>query len=577
MSVSDETVYALTGDLAKDSSIFIKKTWMTIPDANPNLYSSNQCTITTESIANNPLYANYNEGYYNIPLLYTLTAASGSTNFVPATSATSADCALSLKSWYGQIVHSFGLDCAGNNVIQPVAYQSLWNYFKLVMSISYDSVNMHPSIGFALDSSQSVSLVGTGAFDGIPNTCANNMNGLVFPKVTAEFYQGEQCNKAVQTRQSYFNLNPSATTAGGTNGGSAFSSLISTTNLSNAYKSYVINTQSQTASVAGIWQCCIWGTINLSDLSDFFRAGRLPLSKGLNLTLKLALNNASCTFAQSATNVFSSCAVTVANNGVSPMMICSAQANNGSNACFTGAQTYIVSLSVGGTCLNSTQVGYSGIVTSPYKTVQLVVPIYQFAPQYEQSYTSGQNVVREFIWEDFTGNVIQNSLASGQSLVNQNLISGSIANAKSLLILPFYTPSANAGLDPLQTPFDSTPCTTSPFAYLSNLTVYQAGLAINATPINSIKEAWLNYVFGCRAINGGQRDDITSGLISELDFSTNYLYYHFDVSRMLDENKNVAKGYQITCNNNGAKALNLYVFLSYYRTFRVNVVTGATN
>jgi hypothetical protein len=86
-----------------------------------NLYDRLRCILilhenvgmTKAQLSNSNKYMSYREGYLLCPLLLTLQSGQ---YFQPASTATSADYAFGLKSWFGQIIHSFTLDYNGTTI-----------------------------------------------------------------------------------------------------------------------------------------------------------------------------------------------------------------------------------------------------------------------------------------------------------------------------------------------------------------------------------------------------------------------------------------------------------------------------
>ncbi len=116
-----------------------------------------------------------------------------------------------------------------------------------------------------------------------------------------------------------------------------------------------------------------------------------------------------------------------------------------------------------------------------------------------------------------------------------------------MLILPFYSAAAgiaNTGLPiPIpvfMSPFDPAGCgPTSPLCMLGNFNVVVSGQnAIYNTQKYSF-EQFNNQFASCNAVNGGQTDGLTSGLIDQLAFDMEYCYWYVDVGRMLPVEESV--------------------------------------
>jgi hypothetical protein len=575
---ADTLVFDMSSQSEGTPQVFVKKDWLSILDNQNSNYQGNQSVLDTSQLANSNKYMNYREGYFSVPLLLTLTqlpAVAGDGNFAPNTTATSADWCLGLKNWYGSIIHSFTLDYNGTTIIQQTPYCGMWNTFKLITSLSYgDLATQGPSIGFYPDTASGISYNTASNTAGIGTS--NNFNATAGPVVQGVWNQAGATNLGLQVRQSAWNFDPDGLTSPQ---GLAFSTLISTANLNLAYKSYIFNKVNATGGggagpyTAGAFQVAIMATIKLKHIHSFFE--RVPLLKGVFMKMTANLNQSSITFTSAGAG--GNLAITSVNSplgGVSPLMIASAQANSGSVACLV-AGTYIASLSVGAVCLNSTQVSYGGAIvgSSPLsRSIVLAVPAYTFNPVFETSYLSAP--VKKVVYTDIYQYQIVNQITAGQTF--NNLITNGIANIKSVLVLPFYQTASNGGVSPIFSPFDPAGAgPTSPLCLLGNFNIQVSGQnAIYNTEKYSY-EQYLNQLYGVNAVNGGQTDGLTSGLITQTDFETEYCYYYVNCGRMLPVEESVPKSVNIIGQNLSSKAIDLFVFIEYGVEVSIDILTGA--
>ena len=567
--MSDSIIFDMAEQTQGAPNIFLRKDWLSILDNQNNSYAGNQCIIETSALANNNKYLNYREAYLSVPLLLSLTAPTATaTPFIPNTSASSADWAVGLKNWYGSVIHSISIDLQGSTISQQTSFVNMWNAFKLLTTLSFNDVQTQgASIGFYPDTSASVCFTSAVSSGGIGTQNNNNAGSAIVP--TGFFNQQGLSNEGFTQRQLYWNFDPDGLS---TANADAFSTLISTANLNNSYKSYIFNKVSGVANTnAGVWQAAIMATIKLKHLHNFFE--KMPLVKGVFLRITLTLNQPSVVFTSSAAGGnLTLVSVSVPSGGVSPLMIASAIAGSGSAAAFpvnTGATSYTLSLAVGSTCLNSTQL--SLVAQSPLsRSVQLYVPAYSFSPMFESAYLSSP--VKNIVYTDIYQYLVQN-IASGAN-INQ-LITNGISSLVSVLTVPFYTATANRDIDPILSPYDPAGCgTTSPFCLIGNYNVVISGQnAIYNTQTRSY-EAFNHNLYGCNATNGGQTDGLTSGLISQHDFETSYCYYYVNVGRCLDIEQSVPKSVSIIGTNYSAKAINLCVFCEYRVSVGINLLTG---
>jgi len=588
----DKLVFDLSQEVEGTPNVFVKKDWLNILDNQNGQYSSNQSVIDTSQLTNSNRYMSYREGYLAVPMLLSLGTTSLATagNFDPATAGTSADYAVSLKNWFGQIVHSLTLDYNGTTIIQQTPYCNMWNSFKLMTSFSWNDVwTQGASIGFYPDdpltfgffSVASASLAGQG-------TC-NNSNLLVAsPVVNGAFnaYASTQGNAGLVKRSQYINFDTA-----GDSGSATFGADLFTANAcANVWKSFVSSKVNGVDNATqGQFQISIMAVIYLKHLHSFFNS--IPLIKGAYMKATLNLNNTSVAFT-SVANVGNLTLTSVSNavGGVCPLMIASAVDGNGgrtlsiatitANAGVAGSGTatnYIANLSVGAVCLDptlSTFVAQGQLSRSIY----LYVPAYTFNPVFESAYLSSP--IKQIKYTDIYQYQITNIQAqTGQ--VNQ-LITNGIANIKSVLLLAFYSPlagSANTGLPTglpvFQSPFDTAGCgSQSPMVQFNNFNVVISGQNIIYNTQQRAYEQFQNQFYGTNAVNGGMTDGLTSGLIDRLGFDMIYGSYYVDVSRMLPVEESVPKSIQIIGTNQSARAIDIYVFVEYGVDISIDALTG---
>jgi hypothetical protein len=316
-------------------------------------------------------------------------------------------------------------------------------------------------------------------------------------------------------------------------------------------------------------QIAITAQIYLKHLHSFFE--RTPLLKGVFMKLTFNLNQTSTSFSVSAGDAYTACSVQSPLGGVNPLMIASATASNGAACLVEGS--YIASLAVGKTCLNSSQSSLAGVSVSPLGgSILLNVPAYTFNPVFETSYLSSP--IKKIVYSDIYQYQIVNQLSGGQTF-NQ-LITNGIANIKSVLVLPFFSSSANGGLSPIQSPFDPAGGgPTSPLCLLTQFNIQISGQNAIYNTERYAYEQFLNQLQGCNAINGNLTDGLTSSLVDQKNFEMCYNYYYVNCGRMLPVEEAVPKSVNILGTNTSAKAIDLFVFVEYGVEVSVDILTGA--
>lgn len=562
--MADQIVYDMASQSESEPSIFVKKDWISILDNMNGNYSSNQSVIDTSQLSNSNKWVNYREAYLVMPLTLCLSTLTASNTFNP-TAANSVDYGVGLKNSYFSMIHSLSVDLAGTTICQQTPFQSLWNNFKLLTTLSYqDLLTLGPSIGFYPDTASSWSYNTAASVYGSIGV-SNNVNSWTAPVVSGAANSLETSNSGLYQRQKAWNFNVAGLTAPAQ---SPFSALISQTSLNTIYKSNIIKIG------AGIWQCQIVATILLRHLHSFF--DKLPLVKGCFMKLTLNLNNSVCAFNSTTGRILTQTqgSSSFPLGGVNPLLISSAVAGSGMAALQVGVATdFVASICVGAVALDATSKS-AGSTSGFLVNMSLVAPCYTFNPQYEQAYLA--NVVRKVDYTDIYQYQVLNvpSNTSGGSF--NNLITNGIAGIKSVLVIPYHSPvtAVNNGISPLQSAFDTAGSTTSPLTFLNNFNVVVSGQNALYNSQRYTYEEFLNQLIGCNGINGSQVDGLSSGLISQYDFESCYNFYYVNVERCLPVERGVSKSVNIIGQNMSQFAVDLYVFIEYSVGIQINIITG---
>lgn len=622
--MSDKLVFDLAQEVEGSPNVFVRKDWLNILDNQNQNYNNNQSVIDTSQLSNSNKYMSYREAYFSIPFLLTLGTKSytdGGTGanayFSPTDFNKSADYAVGLKNWFGQIIHSFTLDYNGTTIIQQTPYINMWNSFKLVTSLSLDDINTQgATIGFYPDDATSWQFVPAGTVGRIGQGVCNNTNLLQPVLVSGAFtaFKAGRGNEGLLKRQQLINFD-----LDGSAGPVTYSSLLYSGDAATkaVWKSYISKKANQTGASAigdqGCIQFSIVATVYLKHVHSFFNM--CPLLKGVFMKMTMNLNNTTTELVATSTAsgagalvpyTITCSSVSSPLGGVNPAMVASgstvtmysSNTNNGgialcpsgtATAGGTASITYRLNISVGARCLDSELSGSKIGDGTLSKSIYLYIPSYTFNPVFEQAYLSSP--VKQIKYTDVYQYQVLN-VASGSNF--NNLLTNGIANVKSVLILPFYstnavtTSTATAGVDcnnntgfrqgvpVFQSPYDPAGTgPTSPMCWITNFNVQVSGqnAIYNLEKYNF--EQFNNQLYGQNAVNGGLTDGITSGLIDRQAFDMEYSYYYVNVERMLPVEMSVPKSIQILGQNMSAKALDLYCFIEYGVEISIDALTGA--
>lgn len=555
---SDKLVFdmAMAGSAAP--SVFIKKDYFKVTDDQNGIYTGNQSVIQTSATANSGRYMDFKNSYITIPLVLTLTADGVGTAFTPLTD--NNNFALGLKNWFGSVIHSVQVDYNNTTAQQLTSYQSMFNAFKLHTTLSVDDVaTQGSSIGYAKDSSQSW---GRTAATGLQN----NRN-ILLASATAGNNMATG-NVGFYERQKAICFDPLQTTDTDNAAGLAYSTLCSATNAQNLYRSHVYRKVDGAGAVVGSLQIAVMANVMTKHISDFL--AKLPLCKGSFVKLTMNLNQTSHTLVSTGA-LFNSEVVNSPLGGVSPLMV--AGVTDGLGAVL-GADSYIASIGVGRNAPTSANHPAGSTAAAPLaSSIEMSIPAYEMSAIFEAAYLA-KSVVR-FDYEDiYNYNIINRA---GGSRITE-LLSNGISNQSRLLICPFLNASSNgtSAVSPFQSCLTTDGSTTSPLA-INNFNVQLSGQNVLMQNSDYSYSAFLEQLKGTGAVNGGNVDGVTSGLISQTDFENNYAYYVVDTSRMPEIEKSVAKSVQIMANLQCPAGINvdLYCFIARKVSFAIDLLTGS--
>ena len=587
----DKLVFDLSQEIEGSPVVFVQKSWLSILDNQNQQYGSNQSVIDTSQLANSNKYMSYRESYLAMPLLLTLVATTPSADFTPATA--NSDYAVSLKSWFGTMIHSFTLDMQGTTIIQQTPYINMWNSFKLLTSLSWEDVATQGStIGFYPDDPLTWAIQTAPSLAGV-GICNNNF-ATVVPVASGNqtaaglgsgaTYRSGLGNVGATMRAYNVAYDPTSVI-----GNQPYSTLLSASSTSQIWKSFVSTKIDGTGAVNGCLQISIMATIYLKHIHSFF--SMVPLLKGIFLKMTMNLNNSTTTFSVGAGPNAPISLVSVANSvgGVNPILVSSTAATTdyAGSIAFGGASNlgeliYNANISVGSRIIDSATAQYAGALASGKvaSSVYLYVPAYTFNPPFEQSYLSSP--IKQIKYTDVYQYQV---LGVNAGLPFNNLITNGISNIKSILIVPFFSASnANgaqatglpAGVPVYQSPFDTAGTgTTSPLIHFNNFNCVVSGQNAIYNTQRYAFEQFNNQLYGASSVNGGMTDGLTSGLIDRLGFDMAYCYYYVNVERMLPVEQSVPKSVQIIGTNQSQRAVDMWVFIEYGVDISIDILSGA--
>jgi hypothetical protein len=567
----DSLVYESASEDNRSSQPFVQRKVVYVTDTNNGAYGGSQVTFDTMSLSNSGMWTNYNEAYFQIPMVIRMTAeGAGAVNGVRDIRNAFV---LGLKNGYHQFVSSMSVDLGNNNVVQLTPNLNYFVSYKLVTTLSDEDVHKHgATINFFRDSAHSHHYNPDNVLDPDGHGSTNNRDyhGLI-PTNEYELVASARRNEGFLSRK----LN---STAFDREVGTPFR-LISNDTLRTTQKNYFSRGHDNGLGNPNSKFWFVTATIRLKDLSDLFE--QMPLTKGAFFRFIVNMNTATHSLAYTvATNAITdlSSLNNVVTGSATPILVTSGIADGGAHSLATplttvGAGTYPF------TVQNSIVRDLTTNTSHPLSACRLYVPLYQMSPTAEMNYIS--NKIRTITYRD----IYNYSFDVPAGGTFSTLLTNGIINPKTLIMIPFIGASVNptgrttggaltAFTSPPFSPFASEPATTSPLLAITDFNVQVSG--INLFTSNQIMdfEQYLNELQNKNSINAGLVNGIGSGLIGLQDWQLNYRYMTVDLARRLESEDIVPKSIQVTGRNASLVPITIHAFVEQEKSFQIDITNG---
>jgi hypothetical protein len=605
----DNLVFEESVNAEIDQSEFISKKWLYVNDSNSQNYTS-QVVIDSTPLANSGGWINWAEGYILMPLMVELTSATAGS--LPQHTSV-ANYSWALKNGFWQMLNSMTLEFNNQNVVQQTPFLNVFRSFKAMTSLSADDVKNHgASIGFSPDNAGSWSFcdatelavggsiirpngnglsnnrqvgdvvatlpVTSGFSTATPLQVASGVAGAYTAGVNCSgagnpsnaYGDDYCCNEGLRKRGSALTLDPRTT--GNTKGQDKVNNY--------ATSNIVFRSGKLEQLAAGTIAWAVYAKLRLKDLADFFV--KCPLLKGSTIRFYLNTNQTSFSFTTTphivsgagvptASSTIAVSNVSVLGGLTNPLMIASAGLQQGlSPLCNTAAGAgaagaYTLSVNI--------FKSKSGAYTAGLQSCRLYAPVYKMNPLAEQRYLQlaptkkiEYNDVFQYQFDNVSGNNTSFNI----------LVSNGIANIQSVLVIPFISASANGstGISTLLSPTASSGGTPDPIV-LTNFNIAVSGVNLFLNNEYYDYEAFNHELASANQLNGNLTTGLTSGLISEDDFSRGMRYYYGNASRVLPSEEGVSRSVQIIGQNASLLSCSLMVFVEFKRSIVVDISTGA--
>lgn len=544
-----------------ENEVFSSKQYIYINDSNAGTYTGNQVVFDLSQFFNSGKYISPKEMFLTLPIVLVMSQS------VAADGLDACDFGMAIKSGFWNFIQSIQVSYRNQDVVQLTPNINYYVSYKCNTTFSRDQLTTSGSqLGFYPDTDNSWKYEGAPSASG--HGSENNKPGpSLGSTITATYDAKASGNVGMFQRQLTTNMVIGA--------GDGSATLSSNNNLRTEFVSHQEKVRgAANARTQDYNALFITAIVRLKDLCDFF--DKMPLTRGfyarliinLNLgNLAIGVDNTGVLTCANGTNTFTNtCPFLVAPTGSGLSF-----SANTARTVYVGA--YLVRVSGNSNQNNATL----NVPNHSMNQCRVYAPIVDLLPEYALSYNeSNKNKLIEYT--DVYATSLLN-IASGTTF--NFLVAPSISNAKKIIVIPFISASVNGGaptryVNPACSPFGSEPATTSPLLSITNFNVQIAGVNVLQQNIQYTYEAFVEQLMGVNAINGGLSDGLSSGLISKTMFENNYRYYVVDLSRKSKDDIS-PKSINLIGTNNSLITIDLYIFVEFTRSLRIDVSTGEVN
>lgn len=518
--------------------LFQAKRWTYITDSSSNGGVFNgQLQFDLNTLSSQNQWTDLSQAYIQFPVKLTLRANATDAGVTP--SAVTAG----FKNGFHQFADSVQISIGNSTVQSSQIFTNIDTTFKMLTQWSSAEWEKYgPTLGLALDDyNDKQSEPATSSIDNIAiSALSPAISGVRIDRTV---------NPGAVERQRFLNSSVVST---------ASASAILTTNAATIGKGRV-QTGGASSGAADVYVQFALATIRLKDVSDFI--SKAPLMKNTKGFIYVNYNAANTTFTASTTGAPT--AITGTGNlygRCMPANIYDFTATNGVSYTFTAE-------------VSGQKSDNLGTAAPVFPNARLYAPYYVANPTIDRSLSMKKKIRynERFVT---TFNIDPNDNHSGT-------ISPGITNPKRVILYPYLTGtnSSTAGTDsmssnPLLSPWDSVPATTSPFAALQNLQLTVGGVQQWQSPVSMDYEA---FVQECaqQGLDGSLNSETTqSGILNQHLWNTLYRYYTCDVSRRMGSDDGASKSVQISCTNSTKCPMRVIAVVWYEREVIVDTALG---
>lgn len=534
-SEADKLVFENAMEPDNNVNLFEAKKWTYVTDSSNGQFNG-QIQFDLNAVKNQNQFTNLSECVVNFPIKLLLkngaSATTGST--ITVNSAT-------LKNVYN-FVDSVQIVLGGQTIQSSQIYENINTSYKLLTEMTEaEYKKLAPTLGLGFDDVEPLSDTAMAVSDSLDNS------GLVLNYAdggSAKGFDlsGELHNSGIKQRLNMFNNSTVSTTLGR----SILDGNQHVLGKSNVQINNVTTADAETFVLYAL------GTIRLKDVSDVI--AKLPPILNLSGYIYINYNSTETVLTGGLTNRLSFMTSTAKYGRCCPASI----VNHASAGLNFGTAVQPMTFTADISAEKSTSLTTAQPIQ---KNAILYAPYYQATPEITRALSMKKKIkYNERYVTEF------NIDASGS--VNQTLSSG-LTNVKRVILYPYFTgkdtANQNTGFltNPLLSPFDGCPTTTSPFCALKNLQLYIGNKPCFQSPVNMDWETFNNEV----------AQEPEKGLLNMKSWNQLYRYYTADIGRRLNSEDGSSKSVQISATNATLCPMKVIAMVWYEKEIVIDTAT----
>lgn len=538
-SSADQVVFSNAVDEQESTILFQDKKWTSIVDSSSmNGTFSSQIQFDLNTLSSQNQWTDLSEAYIQFPIKLTL-RSSGTTSNTAAATAFSA----CIKNGFHQFVDAVQISLGNTGIQSAQIFQNIDTTFKMLTEWSAEEyAKFGPSLGLSID-------------DYNPSfTTGENLDNYLVASLSPA-YSGVQIpfnsNPGAKERSRFLNADTSSS--------SSINAIISNPALTGKPRTQVASITTSTTP-QDIFVQFVLATVRLKDVSDVI--AKMPPVKGMKGFIYVNYNASKTDF--------------TANTSGGAASVAPVSSSIFGRCCPANLYSFTSSNNITYTFTAEVSGKKSDDLTTAaptFSNARLVAPYYVANPSVDRALS----MKKKFRYNE---RFVTTLTIDAEGSFNGTLSPG-ITNPVRVILYPYLrgSNSGTAGIaamssNPLLSPWDSVPATTSPFAALTNLQLTVGGRQVWQTPINMDYEAFLHEVTQLGLDGSLNSQTSQSAVIDQRKWNQLHRFYTADISRRMGSDDGASKSVQLSCNNATKCPMSVIAIIWYQKEIIVDTALG---